>query len=622
MFRSVQPGRKTSFQCYNCQGFGHIRSECSKPRRQRFSGAKRSFARYIDVLIFLMCLDQSTAHQVLGYDCDSPTDHVLVPSPCLKQVNWNTESRYTGWVAYKAKDTIVQGIRCVTEVRLQSYYCGTSSHIHLLETPIVTKVTLTPEECNQVFKTKSIKLYNRLYSVEPNTGKNVHGIIVNGTLTYGFTLGVFNVFCNPTGINAANHFVDYGFQVGTLEVSVTQVPLLVTSENIIDYQKDTVIGHWSNCTRGCTGSTGSYYIPGDHTKYRLVKHLVFQKYTQGNQVFIVNHTENIHVEIYKITTVRIMNRHEQVLITELPDLVLFTNPDLKDKIPKLHAHEARYDIASWVNTLYKYKQLQNELEQQVQYEICVKTHRVRILPSTHYTRGKAITSLGELLRISTCSQVTVTVTEGRNDECYTNHITVQVGNITKAMLPGSRVLFKVMDMKPVSCKNHPVFLYIGNHSYLGNKGTGMELIQVKHEVNHLKTHIFWSPLDDAFKDLTVMGEQIVHASQVTYLNDLVGTESILQTTSDQVSTLESVFDWTLGKSFVDKFKAYFWSIVGLITIIAVVCCIICMLMKLGCKRIFFHKFIPAKNRSKKSDRSDKTNVELVEILDANETTTS
>jgi hypothetical protein len=40
-----------------------------------------------------------------------------------------------------------------------------------------------------------------------------------------------------------------------------------------------------------------------------------------------------------------------------------------------------------------------------------------------------------------------------------------------------------------------------------------------------------------------------------------------------------------------------------------------MLMKLGCKRIIFHKFIPAKNRSKKSDRSDKINVELVEILD-------
>ena len=192
---------------------------------------------------------------------------------------------------------------------------------------------------------------------------------------------------------------------------------------------------------------------------------------------------------------------------------------------------------------------------------------------------------------------------------------MQVGNITKAMLPGSRVLFEVMDMKSVSCTNHPVFLYIGNHSYLGNKGTGMELIQVKHEVNHLKTHIFWSPLDDAFKDLTVMGEQTVHASKVTYLNDLVGTESILQTTSEQVSTLESVFDWTLGKGFVEKFKAYFWSVVGLIIIIAVVCCIFCMLMKLGCKKIVFHKFIPAKNRSKKSDRSDKTNDELSEMLD-------
>ena len=113
-----------------------------------------------------------------------------------------------------------------------------------------------------------------------------------------------------------------------------------------------------------------------------MKHLILQKYTQ---VFIVNLTENIHVEIYKITTVRIMNTHEQV------------------------------------------------------------------------------------------------------------------GNITKAALPGSRVLFKIIDMKPVSCKNHLVLLYIGNHSYLGNKGTGMELIQVKHEVNHLKTHIFWSLLNDAFQ---------------------------------------------------------------------------------------------------------------------------
>lgn len=606
MFRSAKGDKamasssSDSRKCFNCQEEGHQKRECPKPPKHQGRNVKQgkrkgpqTCNRYILGLI-LISLDMVVSqHTLQGYDCDNPVDHVLVPSPCVKQTGRNSESRYSGWIAYRAQDTMVQGLRCNVEVRLQSYYCGSNSHVHLLETPTIRQVALSPEECNQVFKTKSINLYNRLYSVEPNSGVNTHGLMINGTLTYGYTFGDFNVFCNPSGIYAANHFVDYGFQVGTLLVSVTQVPLLITSDNIIDYQRDTVIGHWSNCTRGCSATTGSYYIPGGHTNYRLVKHLTFNKYTQGKQVFIVNHTENIHVEIYKITTVRILNRHEQVLITELPDLVLFTNPEIKDKVPNLHAKETRYDLSSYINTLYKHKQIQRELEQQVQNEVCLKTHRIRILPSTHYTQGKAITSLGELLRISTCPQVQVFISEGRKDLCYTNHITVQVNNVTKAMLPGSRVVFQISDMTPVSCENHPVFLYIGNHSYLGNKGDGMELIQVKHEVDHLKTHIFWSPLDDAFRDLTVMGEQTVHTPRVTYLNDLSGTESILQTTAEQVDTLESIFTWTFGKSFVGKFKAYFWSIVWLIIIIALGCCIMCMLMKFCCKKLVSYKFLPA-----------------------------
>ena len=612
MFRKTQETRNKG-QCHKCHQDGHVRQNCPTKNATHVQAGRNKnpnafknmnkiqkrkhhseINRYVlGLIIIIINMDIVVSqHVVEGYDCTKPLEHVLVPSPCVSQEGRQTESKYSGWIAYNAQDTIVKGLRCTVEVHLQPYYCGANSHVHLLETPIVKQVSLSPEECNNVYKTKSLNIYNRLYSVEPNTGVNTHGLMINGTLTYGYTLGTFNVFCNPTGIFHNDIFVDYGFQVGTLLVSVTQVPLLITLENIVDYQLDTVIGHWRNCTRGCVATTGSYYIPGRPTNYRLVKHLTFNKYTKGKQVFIVNHTENIHVEIYELTTVKILNRHEQVLITELPDLVLFTNPEIADKVPKLHAKEARYDLASFINTLYKHKQIQNELEQQIHNEVCLKTHRIRYLPSTHYTQGKAITSLGELLRISTCKKIQVTINEGKKDKCYTNHITVQVENVTKAMLPGSRIVFDTSDMISVTCQNHPVFLYIGNHSYLGNKGDGMELIQVKHEVDHLKTHIFWSPVNDAFRDLTVMGDQTVHTSKVTYLNDLTGTESVMKTTVDQVGALESIFTWTLGKNMVDKFKAYFWSIVGLIIIIALGCSIMCMIIKFLCKRILTYRFLP------------------------------
>ena len=583
---------------------GQIQSETSyNTTYAQHKASKRKLsqdARYVRYIIFLSILGSVRSHSLIGYDCNKILNHQLVPSPCLRQVSEIGKDRYDGWVAYHTRERIVSGLRCVTQVKLQSYYC--SSHIHLLETPIVKTISLTPEECREVFKSKAITVYNKIYTVEPNTGLNHHGIIVNGSLTYGYTLGVFNVFCNPTGVQTANHFVDYNFKVGILSVSVTQVPLLLTADNIIDYQLDTKIGHWNNCTRGCTASTGSYYIPGDHSRYRLVKYLSFQKYTMGNQVFIVNHTENIHMEITEITITKVNNRQEQVLQTELPDVVLFTNPNMEGKIPKLHAQEARYDIAGYINNLYKYKQLQEELEHQVQDETCVRTHRIKVQPSTHYTRGEAITSLGELMRISTCTPVDITITEGRKDACYSEHISVQVNNITKIMLPGSRIVFDIADTKPVSCVKHPIFLYIGKNQYLGNEGSGMELIQVKKEVNHFKTHIFWSPLDDAIKDLTVMGEESPQNVKVTYLNELTGSDSITQTTADQVSNLESVFSWTFGKNFTARFKSYFWSIILLIIIIALGCCIFCWVLKFACRRIYTYKFIPSKNEAYKMEQ--------------------
>jgi hypothetical protein len=198
------------------------------------------------------------------------------------------------------------------------------------------------------------------------------------------------------------------------------------------------------------------------------------------------------------------------------------------------------------------------------------------------------------MRISTCTQVNVTITEGQKDLCYRNHITVQVKNETKVMLPGSRIVFSTDDLEPISCVNHPVFLYIGNHSYLGNKGTGMELLQVKEELNHLKTHIFWSPMDEAIQDITIMGEKSSQVSKVTYLNELTGADSITQITADQVHGLESFFDWTLGKNFTSKFKSYFWSIVFVIIMIALLCYLFCTLVKFSCKRIYEYQFLPAK----------------------------
>ena len=249
---------------------GQIQSETSyNTTYAQHKASKRKLsqdARYVRYIIFLSILGSVRSHSLIGYDCNKILNHQLVPSPCLRQVSEIGKDRYDGWVAYHTREQIVSGLRCVTQVKLQSYYCGSSSHIHLLETPIVKTISLTPEECREVFKSKAITVYNKIYTVEPNTGLNHHGIIVNGSLTYGYTLGVFNVFCNPTGVQAANHFVDYGFKVGILSVSATQVPLLLTADNIIDYQLDTKIGHWNNCTRGCTASTGSYYIPGDHSR--------------------------------------------------------------------------------------------------------------------------------------------------------------------------------------------------------------------------------------------------------------------------------------------------------------------------------------------------------------------
>ena len=55
----------------------------------------------------------------------------------------------------------------------------------------------------------------------------------------------------------------------------------------------------------------------------------------------------------------------------------------------------------------------------------------------------------------------------KKDACYTNYITVQVQNITKIMLPGSRIVFNISNLKPVTnilILYHDIFI-IENQSY-------------------------------------------------------------------------------------------------------------------------------------------------------------
>ena len=123
------------------------------------------------LVLFLCCMDKGLCSDIMldSYDCENSLLTNLVPTPCITGLK-NESMVMEGFhlIYYSEQKQVRTGFRCTIHVKLETWYCGASSHIHLLDVPKTYMHILNKQECMDAYEEKRVKLFGIIYEVNLN----------------------------------------------------------------------------------------------------------------------------------------------------------------------------------------------------------------------------------------------------------------------------------------------------------------------------------------------------------------------------------------------------------------------------------------------------------------------
>ncbi len=109
--------------------------------------------------------------------------------------------------------------------------------------------------------------------------------------------------------------------------------------------------------------------------------------------------------------------------------------------------------------------------------------------------------MGELLFKIPCQRIKINVTIGQNLPCFINHLTIKWDNNLYGIKAFTRTIVNISQLIEVECKQSPTYLKIKPGLYIGNSGTGMEIIKVMNSItSSYHIHGLYSRMTDGLID--------------------------------------------------------------------------------------------------------------------------
>ena len=527
------------------------------------------------VLVLLLVIGSCSAEETMevnGYNCGNITETEYVASDC----SGNEHSMVMGMedvvFVYRPTVSVLSGERCSATIHLEYFYCGAYSHVHILKAPTVEVVSFTPTECHNIVRTGVLVWSNQVYKVEMNSTTYV-SLLLNGTLTYNHQpiSGESNVQCQPLGLWVHNEMDRYGFAAGIMHVEIVSVPVLLDGVNLIDSVLNSQISTVDRCELGCQSGKFTYVLNHVNTEFRYMKSLMVQKYRINKVNLIKNMTLGVNFAVHE--------EYENMYRTEIPRLYLAMDKEWARNLPELKIEEMGIDLESVLHSTYETRNLENMVHSQFLRHSCVTWGVINRNYNVSYELGKKITKIGELLKIEFCEPVQIMVSLGEQLDCYRDMLTVKFKGQTMGLQADVRILRNISEVKRVICTESPTFLQLENGKFIGNKGTGLVIIQttLNHNLHDNAELIDSNGLTRTVAMLAKVQQNLGIQEHRNYLDGLTGVDRV-----SEDDTMVHVFErlFTLQLSLYDMWrlcKFFLWCLCGFVLVIVPIVVCLCVL---------------------------------------------
>ncbi|MCP4159384.1 MAG: hypothetical protein GY760_04885, partial [Deltaproteobacteria bacterium] len=272
--------------------------------------------RYVFIVINFL-ISYTGAITLDAFDCNSEMVKTMVPSPCMSQLREDFSDSLNLHLIYEAGVRQVRkGLRCTIKIKMETYLCGTYSHLHLLDVPHSYYHFMKKQECEDAYENKRIDLFGKTYEIKVNETIEFSRVL-NGSIDIGTTVGSYNSFCYPEGVVVKGKTISSGFRVGSFEIEIAQVAFLLDSEWIYDLSTNSIVGLKSICSRYCYTHKSTYVLLSQTSKFRHINNFQGIFFDIDGQKWVKNENNSLILRVQPFHGKRI-NGHFYILYqTEL-----------------------------------------------------------------------------------------------------------------------------------------------------------------------------------------------------------------------------------------------------------------------------------------------------------------
>jgi hypothetical protein len=540
---------------------------------------KKESARYVNIFWFTMIMQVYCIFIVGGvyvpklaaYDCSKVSEAGLRSASCLhlKQELVQTEEM----LGLMRTDFVMsEAVSCEARIRMEKWYCGTASHVHVLDVPHEAQLELSMEECRTTYHTGKYAFDGRYFSV--NVGvQNSHSFVVNGSLSAWNQFGSENIACKTLGVYAHGDWFASGFGIGTLNIVVKTKPVMIKDNLVIDADQQIVVGKFVDLH--LWAEPVSRFYPFVVRKPSSLFKVMFQdkfNITRWNgQMYVENLERNILVQVLKNETFGLKHLDFKILVTELDGVKFLVGPQsaVRSYFGDILKEESSYDI----NSMFLASRERNErLMEWFSISKCTPND---VKSNMHVKQGYKVVFLGEIARYEKCTRVDISIKIGENVGCAVGHLLLEYNGLNIGVQEYSRLIVPATQVKMSNCTENPIFLKLTDNLFVGNRGTGLQIIHIENiKSEHVGQKIYMSDEKTFLADFN----GTIGYNGLEDFEDFVGQASKLDIVEEKVSFFDEITSpiYDIEHLFTYILPLFFkLLILGLIfgTIFIPVCCI-------------------------------------------------
>ncbi len=490
------------------------------------------------IFILLYCVKYNMAVQLTGFNCNEVMGVQYKPSLCSIDHESIIQSNMSVSIVIDTDRHIEHSIRCHILVKQDSWYCGSYSHLHLLNIPTEFKIVLTGSDCKKAYVNSQITLFDRNFDIKLNQS-NTFSTLINGSVNLGLSWqNAENVFCKPLGVFVGDTFVPDGFLAVVINVEVEMVTVMVNKDYIIDLSRGIIIGSTNDCTTTCYENSYSYFMLKPFTTHRLLKTLNIRE-IKINQVSYIQSLEyNFMLRLTGYSSA-IRNGHTVSFMAKTDIENILISKDSNMQFKTLHHGESDWNFNNLVFTMGQVHELNQKLKEHEQFIQCQHRINNQIFIREKFIPGFKIVQFGELIKIEQCKEISVEIHQDIGF-CYLDHLRVMYQGIIYGLQVETRSLEKLDNLTLVDCKSFPAFLWLYDNIYVTNNEKGTVILNISDPQNPVKFKEIFR--DNDMEDLY---EYQIKQDEPIDISSLQASPSILDGVVHTIANVQkNLWDWT------------------------------------------------------------------------------